>query len=47
MAAPSASNIQPWEFVVVRDPQLKRQLAKAHTWSYMCADAAVVFVEAP
>ena len=44
MAAPSASNIQPWEFVVVRDPELKRQLAKTHTWSYMCADAPVVFV---
>jgi len=44
MAAPSGSNIQPWEFVVVRDPELKRQLAQAHTWSYMCADAAVVFV---
>lgn len=44
MAAPSASNIQPWEFVVVRDPDLKRQLAQTHTWSYMAAGAAVVFV---
>ena len=44
MAAPSASNIQPWEFVVVRDPDLKRQLAQTHTWSYMAADAAAVFV---
>ncbi|MBL7183502.1 MAG: nitroreductase family protein [Anaerolineae bacterium] len=44
MAAPSGSNIQPWEFVVVRDPDLKRQLAQTHTWSYMAADAAVVFV---
>lgn len=44
MAAPSGSNIQPWEFVVVRDPDLKRQLAQTHTWSHMCADAAVVFV---
>jgi nitroreductase len=44
MAAPSGSNIQPWEFVVVRDPDLKKQLAQTHTWSSMAADAAVVFV---
>jgi nitroreductase len=44
MAAPSGSNIQPWDFVVVRDPDLKRQLAQTHTWSYMAADATVVFV---
>lgn len=44
MAAPSGSNIQPWEFVVVKDPDLKRQLAQTHTWSQMVADAAVVFV---
>jgi nitroreductase len=44
MAAPSGSNIQSWEFVVVRDPDLKKQLAQTHTWSSMAADAAVVFV---
>jgi len=44
MAAPSADNIQPWEFVVVRDPVLKRELARTHPWSDMAADAAVVFV---
>lgn len=44
MAAPSADNIQPWEFVVVRDPDLKRELARTHPWSDMAADAAVVFV---
>ncbi len=44
MAAPSASNIQPWEFVVVKDSELKTQLAQTHRWSYMAADAAVVFV---
>jgi nitroreductase len=44
MAAPSGSNIQSWEFVVVRDPNLKKQLAQTHTWSSMAADAAVVFV---
>lgn len=44
MAAPSANNRQPWEFVVVRDEALRRQLAKTHRWSGMCADAPVVFV---
>jgi len=44
MAAPSASNIQPWEFIVVRDPTLRQQLAQVHPWSGMAADAPVVFV---
>ena len=44
MAAPSANNIQPWEFIVVRDRNLCQQLAETHTWSRMCADAPVVFV---
>jgi nitroreductase len=43
MAAPSASNSQPWEFVVVRREDLRQQLAKMKTWSYMCAAAPVVF----
>ena len=43
MAAPSASNRQPWEFVVVRDRELCRQLAETHTYSKMAAEAAVVF----
>lgn len=44
MAAPSANNAQPWEFVVVREEGLRRSLAKTHPWSRMCADAPVVFV---
>jgi nitroreductase len=44
MAAPSADNLQPWEFVVVRDEGLCRRLAETHPWSRMCADAPVVFV---
>jgi len=44
MAAPSGNNVQSWEFVVVRDPDLKRQLAQTHRWGYMAADAAAVFV---
>ena len=44
MAAPSGDNVQPWEFVVVRDEGLRQQLAETHPWSRMCADAPVVFV---
>ena len=44
MAAPSGDNSQPWEFVVVRQEDLRQQLAQTHPWSRMCADAPVVFV---
>ena len=44
MAAPSADDLQPWEFVVVRDEALRQRLAETHPWSRMCADAPVVFV---
>jgi nitroreductase len=44
MAAPSADNLQPWEFVVVREEGLCHQLAETHPWSRMCAGAPVVFV---
>jgi len=42
MAAPSASDIRPWAFVVVRDPARRKALAETHQWSTMCADAPVV-----
>lgn len=44
MAAPSADNSQPWEFVVVREDNLRQQLAQTHPWSDMCSDAALVIV---
>ncbi len=44
MAAPSGSNRQPWEFVVVRDRALCRKLGDTHAYSKMAAEAAVVFV---
>ena len=43
MAAPSANNSQPWDFIVVRSEELRQQLANMITWSYMCAGASVVF----
>lgn len=42
MAAPSANDVRPWAFVVVRDPERRRVLAETHPWSSMCADAPVV-----
>jgi nitroreductase len=44
MAAPSANNGQPCEFVVVRRADLRRKLGEMKQWSSMCASAAVVFV---
>lgn len=43
MAAPSAHDIRPWAFVVVRDQERRRALARTHQWSGMCAQAPVVF----
>jgi len=43
MAAPSANDVRPWAFVVVRDRERRQALAETHRWSYMCADAPVVF----
>ena len=42
--APSADNAQPWEFIIVKDKQVKEQLAKTHTWSYFINDAPVCIV---
>jgi nitroreductase len=44
MAAPSANNTQPWEFIVVRREDLRQRLAETHQWSDMCVDAPVVYV---
>ncbi len=44
MAAPSADNLQPWEFIVVDDGAKRQALSRTHPWSKMCADAPVVFV---
>ena len=42
--APSAGNIQPWEFVVVRDPELKRGLCEAAGNQNFVEEAPVVIV---
>lgn len=42
--APSASNRQPWKFVVVTDPARRRQLAEAARGQAFIAEAPVVIV---
>lgn len=42
--APSADDIQPWEFIVVSDKQVKEKLSKTHAWSYFVKDASVCIV---
>ncbi|MEM2850906.1 MAG: nitroreductase family protein [Candidatus Bathyarchaeia archaeon] len=42
--APSAGNLQPWEFVVVRDPKVKQGLAVAALHQMFIAEAPVVIV---
>ena len=44
MAAPSAGNQQPWEFYVVRDPEMIRKLADTTPYSKSAAGAPVVIV---
>ena len=42
LAAPSAKNKQPWRFIVVRDPEVKKALAKAAKNQHFIAQAPVV-----
>jgi len=42
--APSAGNIQPWIFVVVRNPEIKRRLAQAALNQFFIAEAPLVIV---
>lgn len=42
--APSASNRQPWQFIVVRDKALRENLAEAHTYGRFMKESPVVIV---
>jgi len=42
--APSAGNIQPWEFVVIRRPEIKREIARAALNQTFIEEAPVVIV---
>ena len=42
--APSAGNIQPWEFIVIRKPEIKRRLAEAALDQTFIEEAPIVIV---
>jgi nitroreductase len=42
--APSAGNIQPWEFIIIRKPEIKRRLAMAALDQSFIEEAPVVIV---
>ncbi|MFW6110516.1 MAG: nitroreductase family protein [Thermoproteota archaeon] len=42
--APSSGNVQPWEFVIIREPDIKRRLAKAALSQMFIFRAPVVIV---
>jgi nitroreductase len=44
MWAPSAGNIQPWEFVIIRKPDIKKRLVEAAWEQSFIEEAAVVIV---
>ena len=44
--APSAGNVQPWRFMVIRDPSVRRELADAAFGQSFVAAAPVVIVVA-
>lgn len=40
--APSAKNIQPWKFVIIKDPEKKKKVAEACRGQHWIADADVI-----
>jgi len=44
ICAPSAGNIQPWEFIIVRKPDIKRKLVEAALNQEFIAEAPAVIV---
>ncbi|MFT9496078.1 nitroreductase family protein [Anaerosolibacter sp.] len=44
MAAPSAGNEQPWEFIVLRDKEIMKKITEVHPYSKMLLNADVAIV---
>lgn len=42
--APSGKNLQPWKFIIVRDPGLKEKVAEASLRQYFIAKAPLIIV---
>jgi nitroreductase len=44
MAAPSAANQQPWEFIIVTDREILESITKFHPYSNMLKEAAAAII---
>ena len=42
--APSASNKQPWEFMIIKNPDIRQKLAKLHPYGKFVTESPVVFI---
>ena len=42
--APSASNKQPWEFIIIRDEDTRKKLSELHPYAKFVAQSPVVFI---
>jgi nitroreductase len=42
--APSASNKQPWHFIIIKDDEMRKKLADIHTYGRFMAESPVVIV---
>jgi nitroreductase len=42
--SPSGKNLQPWKFILVRDPSLKQKIAKASNGQHFMAEAPLIVV---
>lgn len=44
MAAPSAANEQPWEFIILKDQSIMKKITEVHPYAKMLADTPVAIV---
>ena len=42
--APSASNKQPWEFMIVTNPEFRKKMAAVHPYAKFITESPVVFI---
>ncbi len=42
--APSASNKQPWEFIIVKNEDMRKKFAEIHPYAKFVAESPVVFI---
>ena len=42
--APSASNKQPWHFIIIRNPEMRKKLADIHNYGRFMKESSVVIV---